>query len=43
MRAIMKAVVLLAAALLLAPALARADVLKIVVHDTIQPISVEFI
>jgi membrane-bound serine protease (ClpP class) len=43
MKAPFKAVVLLAAALLLAPVLARADVLKIVVHDTIQPISDEFI
>jgi len=38
-----KAVVWLLAALLLGPAWARADVLKIVVHDTIQPISDEFI
>ncbi|HXP46896.1 MAG TPA: nodulation protein NfeD [Terriglobales bacterium] len=43
MKAPFKTVVLLVAALLLAPALARADVLKIVVRDTIQPISDEFI
>jgi membrane-bound serine protease (ClpP class) len=43
MRAIIRVVVLLVAAFLLAPALARADVLKIVVHDTIHPISDEFI
>jgi len=43
MKAPFKTVVLLVVALLLAPALARADVLKIVVHDTIQPISDEFI
>jgi len=43
MKAPFKAVVLLVAALLLAPALARADVLKIVVRDTIHPISDEFI
>jgi len=43
MKAPFKAVVLLVAALLLAPALARADVLKIEVRDTIQPISDEFI
>jgi membrane-bound serine protease (ClpP class) len=39
---ISKAVVLILA-LVLAPAAARADVLKILVHDTIQPISDEFI
>jgi membrane-bound serine protease (ClpP class) len=38
-----KTAVLLVVALLFAPVLARADVLKIVVHDTIQPISDEFI
>ncbi|MFI5089828.1 MAG: nodulation protein NfeD [Terriglobales bacterium] len=43
MKAPFKAVVLLVAALLLAPALARADVLKIEVRDTIHPISDEFI
>ncbi|MGO9209072.1 MAG: NfeD family protein [Terriglobales bacterium] len=43
MQAPFKAAVLLVAALLLAPALARADVLKIEVRDTIQPISDEFI
>jgi membrane-bound serine protease (ClpP class) len=43
MKAPFKAAVLLVAALLLAPALARADVLKIEVRDTIQPISDEFI
>jgi len=43
MKAPFKTAVLLVAALLLAPPLARADVLKIVVHDTIQPISDEFI
>jgi len=43
MKAPFKTAVLLVVALLLTPALARADVLKIVVHDTIQPISDEFI
>ena len=43
MKALVKAVALIVAALLLAPALARADVLKIVLHDTIQPIADEFI
>jgi membrane-bound serine protease (ClpP class) len=43
MKAPFKTVVLFVVALLFAPALARADVLKIVVHDTIQPISDEFI
>jgi len=43
MKAPFKAVVLLVAAIALAPVLAPADVLKIVVDDTIQPISDEFI
>ena len=43
MRALFKAVLLLVTALSLCPAWARADVLKIVVDDTIQPISDEFI
>ena len=43
MKALVKTVALIVAALLLAPALARADVLKIVLDDTIQPISDEFI
>ena len=43
MKALFKAVALALATLLLAPALARADVLKLVVHDTIHPISDEFI
>jgi len=43
MKALFKAVALAVATLLLAPALARADVLKLVVHDTIHPISDEFI
>lgn len=43
MKTLFKAVALIVAALLLAPALARADVLKIVLNDTIQPISGEFI
>ena len=43
MKAPFKTAALLVVALLLTPALARADVLKIVVHDTIQPISDEFI
>ncbi|MGA9210434.1 MAG: nodulation protein NfeD [Terriglobales bacterium] len=43
MKAPFKTAVLIVAVLLLVPALARADVLKIVVDDTIQPISDEFI
>jgi len=43
MRAHFKAVIAVIAALLLAPLLLRADVLKIEVRDTIQPISDEFI
>ncbi|HVP51157.1 MAG TPA: nodulation protein NfeD [Terriglobales bacterium] len=43
MKAVFKAVVPIVVALLLAPAVACADVLKIVVHDTIHPISDEFI
>jgi len=43
MKALFKAVVLLLAALLLCPVRSRADVLKIVIDDTIQPISDEFI
>ncbi len=43
MRTLVHTAVLLVAALLLAPALARADVLKIEVRDTIHPISDEFI
>ena len=43
MKAPFKTAVLFVVALLLTPALARTDVLKIVVHDTIQPISDEFI
>jgi len=43
MRTLVHTAVLLLAALLLAPALARADVLKIEVRDTIHPISDEFI
>jgi len=43
MKAVFKAVALIVAALLLGPAVVRADVLKIVVHDTIHPISDEFI
>jgi membrane-bound serine protease (ClpP class) len=43
MRALSKVVLLLAAAVLLNSAGARADVLKIVVRDTIHPISDEFI
>jgi membrane-bound serine protease (ClpP class) len=43
MKSLFKTVALAVAALLLAPALARADVLKLVVHDTIHPISDEFI
>jgi len=43
MRAPFKTVVLLVSALLLVPALAWADVLKIEVRDTVQPISDEFI
>jgi len=43
MKALLKAVLLIVTALLVAPTLARADVLKIVLHDTIQPIADEFI
>ncbi len=43
MNRLSKTVVLVAALLLFAPALLSADVLKVVVHDTIHPISDEFI
>ena len=43
MKTLFKAVVLLALVVLLAPFPARGDVLRIVVHDTIHPISDEFI
>jgi len=43
MKALLKAVALIVTALLVVPTLARADVLKIVLHDTIQPIADEFI
>jgi membrane-bound serine protease (ClpP class) len=43
MKALFKVAVLIVAAVLLALPQARADVLKIVVHDTIHPISAEFI
>jgi len=43
MKAFFKAAILIVTALLLVPVLARADVLKIGVRDTIQPISDEFI
>ena len=43
MRTSLKVAVLLQLALLVTASLARADVLKIVVHDTIHPISDEFI